>query len=42
MHSSWIGGSILSICGSFHQLWASKEDYAEHGAKRIVSSKFIH
>lgn len=29
--SSWIGGSILSSLGSFHQLWVSKQEYEEHG-----------
>ena len=24
---SWIGGSILSICGSFQQLWITKGEY---------------
>jgi actin-like protein 6A len=30
--SSWIGGSILSSLGTFHQLWLSKIEYEEHGA----------
>ncbi|PWN50473.1 Actin/actin-like protein [Violaceomyces palustris] len=30
-HSSWLGGSILSSLGSFHQLWISKQEYDEHG-----------
>lgn len=30
--SSWIGGSILSSLGTFHQLWLSKQEYEEHGA----------
>lgn len=30
--SSWIGGSILSSLGTFHQLWLSKQEYDEHGA----------
>lgn len=29
--SSWIGGSILSSLGTFHQLWLSKIEYEEHG-----------
>lgn len=33
--SSWIGGSILSSLGTFHQLWLSKEEYEEHGALLI-------
>ena len=31
MYSSWIGGSILSSLGTFHQLWLSKQEYEEHG-----------
>jgi hypothetical protein len=41
-HSAWIGGSIVSICGSFHQLWASRQEYEEQGAQRIVASRFLH
>jgi actin-related protein 4 len=29
---SWIGGSIMSSLGTFHQLWISKKEYDEHGA----------
>ena len=29
--STWIGGSILSSLGSFHQFWLSKQEYEEHG-----------
>mmetsp|Transcript_22611 Transcript_22611/g.23546 ORF Transcript_22611/g.23546 Transcript_22611/m.23546 type:complete len:422 (+) Transcript_22611:26-1291(+) len=29
--SSWIGGSILSSLGTFHQIWFSKQEYDEHG-----------
>ncbi|KAF2665110.1 Actin/actin-like protein [Microthyrium microscopicum] len=29
--ASWIGGSILSSLGSFHQLWISRKEYDEHG-----------
>ena len=36
--SSWIGGSILSSLGTFHQLWLSKQEYEEHGAM-IVERK---
>jgi actin-related protein len=34
--SVWIGGSILSICGSFQQMWASKEEYSEMGSSLIT------
>ena len=33
--STWIGGSILSSLGTFHQLWVSKAEFEEHGAKII-------
>lgn len=33
--SSWIGGSILSSLGTFHQLWLSKFEYEEHGSMII-------
>ena len=33
--ASWIGGSILSSLGTFHQLWLSKQEYEENGAKII-------
>eukprot|EP01041_Mallomonas_annulata_P008815 gene8814-18244_t len=29
--SSWIGGSVLSICGTFQQLWVSRANYDEMG-----------
>ena len=31
----WVGGSILSSCGSFQQMWMSKQEYEEHGAIMI-------
>ena len=30
-YSAWIGGSILSSLGTFHQLWVSKQQYEEMG-----------
>lgn len=33
--SSWIGGSILSSLGTFHQMWFSKQEYEEHGSVLI-------
>ena len=33
--SSWIGGSILSSLGTFHQLWLSKSEFEEYGANII-------
>jgi len=34
--SPWIGGSVLSICGSFQQMWVSKEQYAEYGVNVLM------
>jgi actin-like protein 6A len=31
LNAAWIGGSILGICGSFQQMWISKEEYLEYG-----------
>ncbi|XP_065654026.1 actin-like protein 6A isoform X2 [Hydra vulgaris] len=36
--SSWIGGSILGSLGSFQQMWVSKQEYEESGAK-VVEKK---
>lgn len=30
-YSAWIGGSILSICGTFQQCWISRREYEENG-----------
>jgi actin-related protein len=27
----WLGGSIMSSLGTFHQLWISKQQYEEMG-----------
>lgn len=35
-HAAWIGGSILGICGSFQQLWLTRQEYDELGATRAV------
>ena len=32
---SWIGGSIVSSLGTFHQMWISKKEYDEHGASIV-------
>lgn len=32
---SFLGGSILASLGSFHEMWMSKAEYAEHGAPLI-------
>jgi actin-related protein len=31
----WLGGSILGSLGTFHDMWFSAAEYAEHGAKMI-------
>ena len=31
LYAPWIGGSILGICGTFQQLWLSREEYLENG-----------
>ena len=36
--SSWLGGSILSSLGTFHQLWLSKAEFEEHG-EMIIERK---
>jgi actin-related protein len=40
-HAAWIGGSVLSICGSFQQLWISRQEYDEHGP-RVYMKKSQH
>lgn len=35
-HAAWIGGSILSICGTFQQMWLSREQYTELGAAALL------
>ena len=40
-NGAWIGGSILSICGSFQQLWISKAEYQEYG-NQIISNRLLH
>lgn len=38
--SAWIGGSILSSLGTFHQLWVSKQEYEECGGEHICQKRF--
>lgn len=40
-NAAWIGGSILSICGSFQQLWLSNAEYQELGSI-IIDQKITH
>ena len=37
--AAWIGGSVLSICGSFQQMWLSKAEWEEYGPS-IISHRF--
>lgn len=30
-YGAWIGGSVLGSLGTFHQMWVSKQEYAEFG-----------
>lgn len=34
-YGAFVGGSVLASLGSFHQMWVSKEEYAEHGAQIV-------
>ena len=40
-HAAWVGASILGICGSFQQLWLTKQEYDELGAER-AALRFDH
>lgn len=37
---SWIGGSVLSSLGTFHQLWVSKKELEEVGAEKLLTERF--
>lgn len=39
-YASWIGGSILSSLGTFHQLWVSKAEYEEVGPDQLIINRF--
>lgn len=39
-YHSWLGGSILTSLGTFHQLWVGKEEYDEVGADRLLHDRF--
>jgi actin-related protein 4 len=32
---AWVGGSILSSLGTFHQMWISRKEYDENGANIV-------
>ena len=40
--AGWIGGSILSICGSFQQLWITKAEYHEYGSVSLAQHRLKH
>lgn len=35
-YAAWLGGSILSSLGTFHQLWFSRQEYEEHGSSILL------
>lgn len=37
---AWLGGSILSSLGTFHQLWVGRQEYEEVGAERLLKDRF--
>lgn len=39
-YASWIGGSILSSLGTFHQLWVSKAEYDDVGPDQLIVNRF--
>lgn len=39
-YSAWVGGSILSSLGTFHQLWISKREYDEVGPEKLLDRRF--
>lgn len=39
-YQSWLGGSILTSLGTFHQLWVGKQEYEESGPDRLLTDRF--
>ncbi|SCV04216.1 LAMI_0H14334g1_1 [Lachancea mirantina] len=39
-YQAWLGGSILSSLGTFHQLWVGRREYEEVGAERLLKDRF--
>lgn len=39
-YSSWVGSSIISSLGTFHQLWISKKEYDEVGPAKLLERRF--
>lgn len=40
LNQAWIGGSVLALLGTFHQMWVSKAEYEEAGAEKIFLQRF--
>lgn len=36
MYTTWIGGSILASLSTFKNMWISKAEYAEQGARVLT------
>ncbi|CCF55594.1 hypothetical protein KAFR_0A01560 [Kazachstania africana CBS 2517] len=39
-YQSWLGGSVLTSLGTFHQLWVGKEEYQDVGVDRLLADRF--
>ncbi|CCK68634.1 Arp4p KNAG_0B01920 [Huiozyma naganishii CBS 8797] len=39
-YQSWLGGSVLTSLGTFHQLWVGRQEYEEVGADRLLNDRF--
>ncbi|KAH3679305.1 hypothetical protein WICMUC_001129 [Wickerhamomyces mucosus] len=39
-YQAWIGGSVLSSLGTFHQLWVSQKELEEVGVDRLLAQRF--
>ncbi|KAL3234454.1 Actin-related protein 4 [Nakaseomyces bracarensis] len=39
-YQAWLGGSILSSLGTFHQLWVGRKEYEEVGSERLLHDRF--
>ena len=40
-YATWIGGSIIASMGSFHNMWVSREEWAELGADSFEKKNWI-
>ena len=39
--SAWVGGSILASLATFKNMWVSRSDYEEQGARILHRSSFV-